>query len=87
MGSRGAPLPFAPMVLLSASGALRTILILLIIWQLLRLWMRTQEQRQRPHHGPTPPRPKGDVRIEQLQEPKHHAPPLDAEDAEFEEIK
>ncbi len=33
------------------------------------------------------PRPKGEVRIEKLEDVEHHAPPLDAEDADFEEIK
>jgi len=78
------------MVLLSANGAFRTILILLIIWQLLRLFMRLQKgDRGNAGHTRTttdPIRPKGDVRIEQVKEVHHSAPPLDAEDADFEEI-
>ncbi len=77
------------MYLLSANGTLRTILILLIIWQLLRLWMRLQQRGGGTQSGSTASqqRPKGDVRIEQLKDIKHGGPPLDAEDAEFEEIK
>lgn len=77
------------MYLLSANGTLRTILILLIAWQLLRLWMRVQQQGRGRHQtgGAGQQRPKGDVRIEQLKEIKHGAPPADAEDADFEEIK
>jgi hypothetical protein len=78
------------MYLLSANGTLRTILILLILWQLLRLWMRMQQKDQggrRAGHTTGQQRPKGDVRIEQLKEIRHGAPPADAEDADFEEIK
>ena len=82
---------FAPMVLLSANGALRSILILLIIWQLLRLWMRLHNKGGGGAHKARPTtdhqRPKGDVRIEQLTEIQHGAPPLHVEDADFEEIK
>ncbi len=83
---------FAAMYLLSANGALRTILLLLILWQLLRLWMRVQQGKRNGSGGATrwsaePPRPKGDVRIERLEETGHRAPPLEAEDADFEVIK
>ncbi len=79
------------MFLLSANGTLRTVLILLILWQLLRLWIRLQRNGQ-PGPGKArftkdQPRPKGDVRIEQLKEIQHSAPPPNAEDADFEEIK
>ena len=81
---------FAPMYLLSANGTLRTILILLIIWQLLRLWMKVQ-QNKRPggaaRWSSEPRRPKGDVRIERLEDVERHPPPLEVEDADFEEIK
>lgn len=81
-----------PMYLLSASGTFDTILLLLIAWQLLRLVMRlTTKGRNTPSQGQRwtsdPLRPKGDVRIEHLQEVKHTTPTLDAEDAEFEVIK
>lgn len=89
-GKRLAAPTFAAMVLLSANGTLRTILILLIIWQLLRLWMRMQRPGQ-PHNtgrqGPEERRPRGDVRIERLKETHHSPVPPDVEDAEFEEIK
>ncbi|HQV39128.1 MAG: hypothetical protein IPO60_13115 [Flavobacteriales bacterium] len=80
------------MYLLSANGTLRTILILLIIWQILRLWMKVREKNVNPgprntHWTTDRPRPKGEVRIEKLEDVEHHAPPLDAEDADFEEIK
>ncbi len=79
------------MHLLSANGTLRTILILLILWQLLRFWMRIQNNAGRaPDKGPSPPgrnRAPGELRIEQLKEIKHHRPPEDAEDADFEVIK
>ena len=81
---------FAPMYLLSANGTLRTILILLVAWQVLRLWMRVQ-QAKHAAHGPQrpgePARPKGDVRIERIGEVHHAAPPPYAEDADFEVIK
>gem|GEM_PF-1682892 len=80
------------MYLLSASGTFDTILLLLIAWQLLRLITRlngrsrnSAVQGQRFTSGPL--RPKGDVRIEHLEEVKHSAPPLEVEDAEFEVIK
>lgn len=79
------------MFLLSANGALRTILILLILWQLLRLWMRLQrvdgQKGGKTRFTNDQPRPKGDVRIERLTEIQHSAPPPNAEDADFEEIK
>lgn len=78
------------MYLLSANGTLRTILILLIIWQVLRLWMRARDAKQaahRPQQPGEPPRPKGEVRIERISETRHGAPPPNAEDADFEVIK
>lgn len=82
---------FAAMYLLSANGTVRTILILLVLWQLLRLWQRLQGRR--PDQGGRlrwtmgPQRPKGDVRIERIDEPRNGRPEMMAEDAEFEEIK
>jgi hypothetical protein len=80
------------MYLLSASGTFDTILLLLIAWQLLRLFMRlTNKEGKTPSEGERwtsdPPRPKGEVRIERLEEVKHSNPTLDAEDADFEVIK
>ncbi|MCC6841120.1 MAG: hypothetical protein IT230_13265 [Flavobacteriales bacterium] len=78
------------MYLLSANGTLRTILILLIIWQLLRLWMKVQ-QGKRPGSGTRwtadPQRPKGEVRIERVEGTERRPPPRDVEDADFEVIK
>ena len=80
------------MYLLSANGAFRTILILLIVWQLLRLWMKMGESKENSGPGNNrwtteQPRPKGEVRIEKLEDVQHSVPPLDVEDADFEEIK
>lgn len=79
------------MYLLSANGTIRTILILLVLWQVLRLWQRLrggQEGRQdRLRWTMGPQRPKGDVRIERVDEPRNHRPEMEAEDAEFEVIK
>ena len=80
------------MYLLSANGTLRTILILLIVWQVLRLWMKVRENNRSGTPGAThwtneQPRPKGEVRIEKLEEVRHGPIPLDVEDADFEVIK
>jgi len=80
------------MVLLSANGMLRTILILLIVWLLLRrLGGAQQGTSVRPPRGPnwSPPdqRPPGEVRIERLDGPKKPRTDGDVEDADFEEIK
>ena len=80
------------MYLLSANGAFRTILILLIIWQVLRLWMKVRENKKVGTPGSTrwtteQPRPKGEIRIEKLEEIRHSPPPADVEDADFEVIK
>lgn len=80
------------MYLLSANGTLRTILILLIAWQLLRYWIRSQQvKRPSASHDvrwtTKEQRPKGELRIEQVEEVTHDVMPLDVEDAEFEVIK
>lgn len=76
------------MPLLSANGTLRTVLVLLILWQLLRLASRLMApQRPGTHQGPGRSRPKGDVRIERPGSEPHSMEPLDVEDADFEEIK
>ena len=75
---------FAAMPLLSANSTLRTILVLLVLWQLLRLVTRVMASRG---PGPVPRRPKGDVRIEQVDPPKQPMERLHVEDADFEEIK
>lgn len=79
------------MLLLSANGTLRTILILLILWQLLRMWMRIQANSRGTGQGSnwTPPdnRSKGEVRIERADDPRTARQQGRVEDADFEEIK
>lgn len=79
------------MYLLAASGTLRTILLLVILWLLLRIWMRVQavgpDPRRRARWNEPDPRRKGEVRIEQAEPRKRSAGPQDVEDADFEEIK
>ncbi|MFT3886313.1 MAG: hypothetical protein QM724_13065 [Flavobacteriales bacterium] len=83
-------------MLLSANGTLRTILVLLIVWQLLRLFIRMQ---QRP--APRPPkgthwaspdhRAPGEVRIERPSGaeggPSGGSAFGSVQDADFEEIE
>ena len=78
------------MLLLSGNGTLRTLLVLLIIWLLLRAWMRSRQTaggKPPGTHWSTPEhRPKGDVRIERPDNaPRARSGPV--EDADFEEIK
>lgn len=91
-GVRTSAPTFAPMYLLSANGTLRTILILLIIWQVLRLWMKVRAKNADHRSAATrwsagQRRPKGEVRIERLEEIKHGPPPTDVEDADYVEVK
>jgi hypothetical protein len=78
------------MLLLSATGTLRLILVLLIVWLLLRAWMRSRQPQQgKPpgtHWGAPDQRSKGEVRIERT-EPMRKAQQGPVEDADFEEIK
>lgn len=80
-----------PLVLLTANSALRTVLVLLIIWLVLRMIDRARKpapQGQRRTNWASPDdRRRGEVRIERTQEPTQHRPPGDVEDADFEEIK
>jgi hypothetical protein len=76
-----------PLHLLAANGTVRTILVLMIVWLLLRAWSRArQTPAARPGTGPQ--RPKGEVRIERIDtrdaSRPGHGP---VEDADFEEIK
>lgn len=80
------------MVLLSAWGTLRVILILVIVWQVLRIIMRMQMERQGggvPGQQRPPARPKGEVRIERLDRPTDHDRPSQGpvQDVDFEEIR
>jgi hypothetical protein len=71
----------------SLNGTLRTILVLVVLWWLLRMFMRRRTAHTTTSQGPT--RPKGDVRIEEAQGPSRGARPSDGHiiDAEYEEIK
>ncbi len=70
----------------SFNGTFRTILVLLLLWWLLRMFMRAQAQKaaQRPA---APQRPRGDVRIEPVERKAAHDREAGIIDAEFEEIK
>lgn len=72
------------MFLLSATATLRTIAVLLILWWLLRMYLRRQQVRsmQRPAG---PQRPPGEVRIEKA--PQRIDRDAGIIDAEYEEIK
>ena len=79
---------FRAMPLLSANGTFRTILVLLVLWQVLRIASKVLAAKGNSGpNGPAARRPKGDVRIEQVEHPRQSMGPLDVEDAEFEEIK
>lgn len=77
------------MLLLSANGTLRTILVLLIIWLVLRMVMRLQRERQRPggrraeHDGRSP----GEVRIERPEEDTRSRGGGNVIDVDHEEIR
>ncbi len=78
------------MLLLSATGTLHIILILLIVWLLLRAYVRSRDRAPgKPpgtHWGAPDNRTKGEVRIEKTEAPrKSQQGPI--EDADFEEIK
>lgn len=78
------------MILLSGNGTLRTILVLLLVWQLLRLWARAKQRPQAPrgtHWARPEARTKGDVRIERATDtPGTPAASGPVEDADYEEI-
>lgn len=76
-----------PMLLLSASGTLDTILVLLIVWQILRLVVRVQERGRVGSADQRDDRSKGEVRIERANEAARRPSPGNIEDADFEEIK
>jgi hypothetical protein len=75
------------MVLLSVTATLRAILVLVILWQLLRLIGRVQAARR--ERGPAVGRPddrtRGEVRIERADRPGRTTGPI--VDADFEEIR
>jgi hypothetical protein len=75
----------------SFSGTFRTIVILVVIWLVLRWFLRLQRAKgPSVHRGPVgPERPKGEVRIENVPPPKStgERPGGTIIDADFEEIK
>lgn len=80
------------LVLLSANGTLRIILLLLVVWQVLRLFQRMQQPPGPPpppkgtHWAPPDARSPGDVRIERTEERKGYDTGGHVQDADFEEI-
>ncbi len=72
------------MILLSFSATMRTILVLLVLWWVLRLYMRGARARSATTTN-EPPRPQGDVRIERA--PRKGERENGVIDADFEEIK
>lgn len=78
------------MLLLSATGTLRLILVLTILWLLLRAFMKSREpSASKPpgtHWSEPDVRAKGEVRIERT-DATPRARPGPVEDADFEEIK
>jgi hypothetical protein len=80
------------MILLSANGTLRTILILVLIWQVLRMVRRSTGSNSagrsgQRRTGTSDQRPSGDVRIERANDLRPGQRPGAVEDADFEEIK
>ena len=79
------------MILLSFTGTLRLVLILLILWILLRMFIRAQEGSPTKGRGSNwarpDQRPKGDVRIEKAGDERASRDRGPVEDADFEEIR
>ncbi len=78
------------MVLLSAMGTLRAILVLVIIWQVLRIIARAQAERRAQgfRKAPDDQRRPGEVRIEQAERPGRPGHGSgNVVDADFEEIR
>ena len=75
----------------SLNGTLRTILVLVVVWWVLRLVLRYQNSRNAPPAQRTnePQRPQGEVRIERPGEDGRSGGPSSGNivDADFEEIK
>lgn len=75
----------------SFNGTLRTILILVIAWMVLRMFLRYQRAQNPPAGRSThePQRPRGEVRIERPTESGDASRPGQGRvvDADFEEIK
>ena len=74
----------------SFTGTFRIILILLVVWWVLRFFVRMQQPKKGDAQQSTgPQRPKGEVRIENVPQHESSAIPKDGSvtDADFEEIK
>ncbi len=74
------------MILLSATGTLDTILILIIVWQILRLFVRAQEHNGAIGHRSSDNRSQGEVRIERANDERRTDRNANVQDADFEEI-
>ncbi|MEO8588625.1 MAG: hypothetical protein ABI432_04590 [Flavobacteriales bacterium] len=76
------------MVEASVNGTLRTILVLMILWLVLRMFLRSQQARG-VGRSQDPPRRPGDVRIEdpRQQQASPIRPNDTIVDADYEEIK
>ena len=76
------------MVEASVNGTLRTILVLMILWLVLRMFLRSQQVSRAPN-AQGPQRKKGEVRIEDpRQQQANPIRPNDTIiDADYEEIK
>ena len=78
------------MILLSITGTLRMILILLLIWLVIRMFMRVRSTTSGgasvrwDNNGP---RPKGEVRIERTEEKGRSGRDPDIIDADYEEVR
>lgn len=75
------------MIPLSFTGTFRMILVLLVLWALVRWFLRQQAASSRAQGG-AQRRPQGDVRIENA--PRHEGRAMDDDrivDADYEEIK
>lgn len=79
------------MILLSATGTLRLILILLILWMLLRMVVRARQGeaagRKDTRWARDEQRPRGEVRIERAGEERRERGRGPVEDVDFEEIR
>jgi hypothetical protein len=75
------------MWVLAATSTLRTILVLLIVWLLLRAFMNSRMQGMPKEGAPFRARPKGHVHIERTEAPRGARTTGPVEDADYEEIK
>ncbi len=79
-------------LLLSATGTLRIILVLVVLWLALRLFLRVQQARREgptgTHWAPRDERPRGQVRVERVDDRSgRNSDHGRIEDADYEEIR